>query len=289
MASASQAMQVSPQKRVNIHHWLNLCVCVTYMIFTGWWFIWALRKSWPSVSDQFSFTWRYDELKNDTGSNASIMSSNPNYGVINKRPDLHHLTEHYTLWSPGFNSIYVIQRTMAMIYYFIYLRSSFLVLNSQKIDKFVEMKRDLMRRLREERMTKGIKKKFKKRGIHTHTASTFERSYAAPYSDMHLDLDQYLTAGTGFSVENEDSPREVPMEHKARKKQSSVLWADQKDAKSKKASITANGQPEFDVDNENYTVANDSSPEKPSREVRHAKPKGKRRRVRDADVVQEDD
>jgi len=119
MASASQAMQVSsvqsisknecltfPQyfmygcfqsglrKSLIYHHEVNILTCLAYLALTNSWYVWALSKSWPSVSDQFSFSFTSDSgesseipgLRTNNTSGDSLLTSTPPSTLITTTP-----------------------------------------------------------------------------------------------------------------------------------------------------------------------------------------------------------
>lgn len=249
MSSANQAMQAGLHKRVTIHHWLCLATCLTYIICTGWWFIWALRKSWPSVSDQFSFTWPTTSLQAPVNSslptlplpksnsssnglqsvrklitgNSSRLPDHGNGGDINK--------EHYTLWSNGFIALFVCHRVVAILYYFIYLRAIFIVLNTPDIDRFVEKKKNLVERFWEVKRAEKRKKRGKKDN------STYSSEAGHQYS---MGLSELLVGSSKFRLESEalrqESQSKAPVKTNKReaeattvakaKSKRQILWAD---------------------------------------------------------------
>lgn len=242
MGSASQAMQVGLPKRITIHHWLNMGLSLTYLCLTAWWFIWALRKSWPSVSDQFSFTW--PPTTNLSAANLPTSTTPPPAGrnmvdqqiakLSNTASKADEIKEHYTLWSPGFNAVYITQRTVAICYYFVYMRATFLCLNTPATENFVESKKVLVDKFfgRQTRRLSG------KAGASRNSESRGRRKtghgdgFSSAWS---LGLEDYLSRNTPRLVvenENDKKPRHPsgsadPV--KMSKKQ--VLWRDDEEDK----------------------------------------------------------
>ncbi|ODM95507.1 Transmembrane protein [Orchesella cincta] len=237
MASASRAMQVGTKKHVSIHHWLNLVMSLVYMSLTVWWFIWALRKSWPSVSDQFSFTWPSaidaSSPANTTQSANSTLarlvlnatSSPTKSPAPSSSSSNSEVKEHYTLWSAGFNALYVTHRTVAILYYFIYVRSTFLVLNTPAMENFSERKKHLVgqvKKLCEDDSNNDTQ--IKSNSSHSrrhHPRSAFSSAFK---------LDDYLKFNDGVSkevetVSHQDTQSNAePSKDKSKRRQ--ILWAE---------------------------------------------------------------
>lgn len=305
MASANRAMQVGLHKRVTIHHWLNLATCLLYMGLTAWWFIWALRKSWPSVSDQFSFTWPTGGLPALNGTlplapvNNNSSRSNANAtrklttGKIGVTPppspksQEDEMMEHLSLWSNGFIALYVCHRVTAIFYYFIYLRATFLVLNTPDIDKFLDKKNKLVEKFWEvkkaEREEEISGKGRKKRSILT---DSYGGGDGPPqHSSLSLGLNEYLAGSANFIMETEagiggsrhggDVGGGRGDNRVKSNKKRQILWADDDDGGVMKGAGEMNG---------GGSEAEEKESKKPV-SVRKAKPlkKSRRRRSEDKD------
>lgn len=117
------------------HHQANIITSVAYICLTCSWYIWALRKSWPSVSDQFSFSFSSTKLNtepimesnNESSENDSLIDTNISSIETLTGSDIILTTltsiqendghgqfkngQFYSLWSSGFLALYVVQRT----------------------------------------------------------------------------------------------------------------------------------------------------------------------------------
>ncbi|CAL8092750.1 unnamed protein product [Orchesella dallaii] len=231
MASASRAMQVGMRKYVSAHHWLNLITSLVYMSLTVWWFIWALRKSWPSVSDQFSFTWP-NSINTSSTSNAtqnvnSTMGRLLLNGNITNSPTSpsSEVKEHYTLWSAGFNALYITHRTVAILYYFVYIRSSFLVLNTPTMENFLERKKLVVGQLK--KLCEGDSNTDEKL---SKARSTLKQRPHPSFSSA-FKLDDYLKFNNGDFKESGGSQRDpqsnaTAVTEKVKGQRRQILWAE---------------------------------------------------------------